>query len=732
MKILAWNCYGIGNPSTVKALQDWCWRERPNVVFVSKIKIDSQRLELIRNRCSFTNGLCISSSGRSGGIGLWWNNNLTVNISGFSAHHICGEVCNNENEPRWRLVGIYEWPEATNKHLTWNLMRSTYASSSLPILTFGNFNEILGMHEKDGGDTRGERQIDAFREAIDDCDCRNLGYKGNVFTWQRGTSMETVVRERLDRYIASSGWCSLFPSFEVIHLLICHSDHAPILLKFGESEVEQKNGNFFRFEALWLSKEECGLIHERIARVAEGLSSWAAATFGVIKKKIKKVESRLKEAQRQQLDARRLKQCVELAQELISDLQKLEESYWHARSRSLKKDMDSVIASYFGDLFASSSPSNFDEALSGIENKVTEDMSDVLDTEPTTKEVKEALFQMHPNKAPELDGMHTLFFQKFWSNVGDDVVRFVKSWWRGGIDLSESAFVPKRLITDNALIAFEIFHAMKRKGEGRDGNVALKLDISKAYDRVEWVFIDTVMLQMGFRIAWINQIMQCLSSVSFSFKYNGTISGALTPSRGLQQGDPISPYLFLICAEAFSTMISKVASDNLIHGVKVCRDTPRVSHLFFADDSILFEKANLHDFSKIADIISSYERASGQKVNLSKTEVAFSKCVNAERRKLIVETLGVREVDRHEKYLGLPTLIGRPKKAVFTCLKKRIWKKLQGWKEKLLSCPGKEILIKAVAQAIPTYMMSIFRILDCLINEIHSILARFWWAWMVK
>lgn len=149
---------------------------------------------------------------------------------------------------------------------------------------------------------------------------------------------------------------------------------------------------------------------------------------------------------------------------------------------------------------------------------------------------------------------------------------------------------------------------------------------------------------------------------------------------------------------------------------------------FFADDSILFAKASLQECSKIADIISIYEGASGQKVNLSKTEVVFSKCVSRIRREEIVATLGVREVARHEKYLGLSTIIGRSKKATFACLKERVWKKLQGWKEKLLSRPGKEILIKAVAQAIPTYMMSMFHIPDGLLDELHSILARFWWG----
>ncbi|XP_021719169.1 uncharacterized protein LOC110686870 [Chenopodium quinoa] len=91
----------------------------------------------------------------------------------------------------------------------------------------------------------------------------------------------------------------------------------------------------------------------------------------------------------------------------------------------------------------------------------------------------------------------------------------------------------------------------------------------------------------------------------------------------------------------------------------------------------------------------------------------------------IISILGVKKVARHEKYLGLPTIIGRSKKVVFSCLKERIWKKMQGWKEKLLSQAGREVLIKAVAQAIPTYMMGLFRIPEGLISEIHSMIARF-------
>ncbi|XP_021743844.1 uncharacterized protein LOC110709892 [Chenopodium quinoa] len=483
--------------------------------------------------------------GRSGGLGFWWRD-LNVRVVGYSIHHVYGEVLDSGNIAKWRFTRVYGWPEAENKHLTWDLMRSIFALSPLPLLMFGDFNEILGMHEKEGGAVRGERQIDAFREAIDDCECRNLGYKGSVYTWQRGISMETVVCERLDRYLATCEWYSLFPYSEVIHLPLCHSDYAPILLKFGDKADEKKDGKMFRFEASMVIK----------GRMQAGIS----------KKNIAKPETRLKEVEGKRLDGRRLQMCNEISNEL-NELRRLEESYWYAQSRAnelrdgdkntkyfhhkasqrrgqnricglyddqgmwqtSKEGTNKVIADYFSGLFASTMSNNFDEALMGVKPKVTDDMNDILDMEPKADEIKDALFQMHPNKATGPDGMHALFFQKFWGTLGHDMVNFVQSWWRGEIDLS------------------------KRGGEGNDGTVTLKLDMSKAYDRVEWVFIEKIMTYMGFRIAWIDRIM------------------------------------------------------------------------------------------------STYERASGQKVNLSKTEVAFSKNVNSERKHKIVETLGVREVDRHEK-----------------------------------------------------------------------------------
>ncbi|KAK9706077.1 hypothetical protein RND81_07G103000 [Saponaria officinalis] len=120
--------------------------------------------------------------------------------------------------------------------------------------------------------------------------------------------------------------------------------------------------------------------------------------------------------------------------------------------------------------------------------------------------------------------------------------------------------------------------------------------------------------------------------------------------------------------------------------MRVCRGAPRISHLFFADDSILFARANMRECSVIADIISKYERASGQKINYSKSEIVFSKKVGVDARREIKNALDVKEVEKHKKYLGIPTIIGRSKKAIFYGLKERIWKKARVWR--LLTKPN--------------------------------------------
>ena len=153
---------------------------------------------------------------------------------------------------------------------------------------------------------------------------------------------------------------------------------------------------------------------------------------------------------------------------------------------------------------------------------------------------------------------------------------------------SQSAFVLGRLITDNVHVAFETMYYIDKRRKGKDALMAIKLDMSKAYDRVEWGYLDAVMCKIGFHKRWIELIRMCISTVSYLILINREAKGKITPSRGLRQGDPISPYLFLLCTEGLSVMIRKKEVEGSIRGVVVSRGAPKISHLFFADDSIIF------------------------------------------------------------------------------------------------------------------------------------------------
>ena len=226
---------------------------------------------------------------------------------------------------------------------------------------------------------------------------------------------------------------------------------------------------------------------------------------------------------------------------------------------------------------------------------------------------------------------------------------------------NQSAFIPDHLISDNVLVAFEFMHYLNHKVEAMDNYMSIKLDMSKTFDRVEWNFIKEVMEKMGFAKKWVNLIMLCISFVSYSVIINGEACGNITPSRGIRQGDPLSPYLFLLCAESFSALIHKAARDNQISGMSIGRGCPIITHLFFADDSLLFCKAKNQECQKLVDILNSYEAASWQKINTDKSSVFFSPNSPQEKKESILNILGPMQDSKHNKYLGLPTIIGKSK-----------------------------------------------------------------------
>ena len=186
-----------------------------------------------------------------------------------------------------------------------------------------------------------------------------------------------------------------------------------------------------------------------------------------------------------------------------------------------------------------------------------------------------------------------------------------------------SASIPGRMITDNALIAFECIHHIKQEKDPTRSFCAYKLDLSKAYDRVDWVFLKQMMQKLGFSHRWVDWIMTCVTSMRYSVKLNGTLLVSFAPSRGLRQGDPLSSFLFLFVADGLSAILKHEVNIGNITPVKICRRAPGISHLLFADDSLLFFEATQDQALKVKEILDMYASATGQSINLNKCSILF-------------------------------------------------------------------------------------------------------------
>ena len=178
---------------------------------------------------------------------------------------------------------------------------------------------------------------------------------------------------------------------------------------------------------------------------------------------------------------------------------------------------------------------------------------------------------------------------------------------------------------------------------------------------------------------------------------NGKQSGHIIPSRGLRQGDPLFPYLFLLCGEGLSKLLKSATEEGSIHGVAAASKGPKISHLFFADDSLMFCRARSKNCLKLVEILDRYGKASGQVVNIDKSGILFSSNTRNVDKVNSMNILNIQRPMSQYSYLGLPLLFGRSKKGDFRAIKESIGSQIKSWGGKLLSQARKSLMIQTVA-----------------------------------
>ena len=298
------------------------------------------------------------------------------------------------------------------------------------------------------------------------------------------------------------------------------------------------------------------------------------------------------------------------------------------------------------------------------------------------EEVKQSTFNIGGLKAPRADGLPAIFFQRYWNCCKKDLTQMVaeclvkgcvpeeinqtlislipkipnptnmtqfrpislcnttykilskilvqriRSFLPELVSPNQVAFVPGRQIQDNIVIAQEVLHKFKNV-KGNKGFIAWKIDLAKAYDRLQWGFINQVLEEVGIKGRFRNLIMSCISSVQYRVILNGELSGSFNPRSGIRQGDPLSPYIFVLCMEKLSHIISQKRIEGKWKTVQVSKGGPEISHLYFVDDLILFGQATVHQAETMRECLDTFCDLSGQQVSFPKLRVKLNiaRCV---------------------------------------------------------------------------------------------------------
>ena len=657
----------------------------------------------------------VSPDGLSGGLAIFWRDTVDCDFRSTPTLYYT-DVYITEGSTTFCLTYVYGNPERKPRQEMWIKMEALAQMGlyrSKPRVVMGDFNEITNNKEKLGGSLKPEWQFCNFRRMLRVSGLHEIKTYGGDFTWIGNRSCGPV-KSRLDRVVASADWKDAFPRALVQVFDWIGSDHRPLLLHTENSKWRGKM--LFRYDNRWRLNAEvqkaiqttwndkCSHLdpqrfNEALKRCRNSLSAWKSEHQQNSQKNIHQLHLALQKAyDSPSLD---FAYITSLKTQLQHEY-RMEEEFWRTKSRiqwmqagdrntqyfhaktkqrrshnritslqddaeniiQSKKDIHSLIQSYFTDLYSSSGSLHLEAVLEHISPRVTEQMNTQLIKEVTESEIYQAISKMNPDKSPGPDGLNAGFYKYHWDTIKSGVVNFVKHffstnsldpeinhtyiclipkieapiqvkdfrpislcniaykiiskvlaerlkpWLHYLISDHQSALIQGRLITHNVIITHELLHSLRTK-KIKTSFMAVKLDITKAFDKVDWTSLKAILKRIGFADQWCNWVMKCVTTVSYSALINGEPSEKIYPQRGIRQGDPLSPYLYLICTEGLSSMLSHAMNTNLIHVFKARRNGPSISHMFFADDSLLFCKAEETECRHLLNILQLYADASG-------------------------------------------------------------------------------------------------------------------------
>ncbi|KAL4560381.1 hypothetical protein LXL04_032531 [Taraxacum kok-saghyz] len=252
---------------------------------------------------------------------------------------------------------------------------------------------------------------------------------------------------------------------------------------------------------------------------------------------------------------------------------------------------------------------------------------------------------------------------------------------------NQTAFIKKRNILDGPMIINEMCNWTKK---AKRKMLLFKVDFEKAFDSVNWNYLESIMLQMGFGVKWVSWIRGCLSSSRASVLINGSATKEFPISKGVRQGDPMSPFLFIIAMEGLNTVMKSATQQNLFQGIAIPNSDVSISHLFYADDALFVGEWNISNFNNLSRILRCFNASSGLKVNFHKSQV-YGFGVAKQEVADCAQILGCAVGEMPFKYLGVPVGANMARRKSWQPIIERMQSRLSGWKANNLSFGVTEI-----------------------------------------
>ncbi|XP_028124903.1 uncharacterized protein LOC114321868 [Camellia sinensis] len=632
---------------------------------------------------------------------------------------------------------------------------------SSPLICLGDFNAVRFSYEKLGGNASWNSSKELFNNMILDADLEDLSYTGCQFTWSNKRSEGAYIASKIDRALVHKKWLTSYPNSSALFLPSGVSDHSPVVIT-----LDPKVSNFrkpFKFFDFWADHpnfvqkvDEMWRKYIKgspMFRVCQKLRTLKPILKNLNKKEFSDISTRVSHAKDQlvsgqiKLDKDPLNGDLQtherVAYAKYVDLSSVQERLAHQKSR--------VQWLGYGDrnskFFFKTIKGNINKGR--IQSVVLNDgvTFNDLAREVSDKEFIDAFNSLKPSKALGLNGYSAGFFKKSWEVVGKEVVKVgdfrpisccntlykciskiiadrIKVVLPDLIDPMQSAFVHGRRISDNIFLSQELMRGYHKNSP--TPRCAMKVDIMKAYDNVTWDFVLHVLRGMGFPPNIICWVKACITSPSFSICINGSLHGYFKGGQGLRQGDPMSPYLFVMVMEILSKILAK-KSTHLDFKFHWRCDKTKIVNLCFADDLMIFCKGDVFTVSVIKEGLDEFQSLSGLSPSPHKSHIFFSGC----EKNLRVELLNVIKFNEDVlpvRYLGLPLISTKLKSSDCDKLVERITNRIKSWTNKCLTYAGRAQLIQSILFSMQLYWSSLFILPKKVVKSIESLFRSFFWS----